>query len=126
MSRKRGEGGPRDAEGDENPVSYQLHADETAADAPVGKSSDFDDERVPLSPSRAVIPHPEMFRNESEGDNAADADDDESYEEREMTLQELMYSSSSFYAIVVPGKSEVMFEVSTVCKNMANTGNCLG
>mmetsp|Transcript_19870 Transcript_19870/g.43152 ORF Transcript_19870/g.43152 Transcript_19870/m.43152 type:complete len:580 (-) Transcript_19870:258-1997(-) len=102
MSRKRGEGGPRDAEGDENPASYQLQTDENAADNPVEKNNDVDEERLPLSPSRAVIPHPELFRDESEGDNAADSGDDESYEEREMTLQELMYSSSSFYAIVVP------------------------
>jgi len=91
MNRKRGEGGSLDPGADEPPASYQLQTDETTATMKDG-------EQVPLSPSRAIIKHPEIFRDES-GENDDDA---ESYEEREMTLQELMYSSSSFYAIVIP------------------------
>ena len=92
MNRKRGNGGPREPDAEEPPASYQLHTDE-----PIAKV----EEQVPLSPSRAMIRHPDIFRDESE--DTTDKDDD-SYEEREMSLQELLYSSSSFYAIVVPGE----------------------
>jgi len=57
------------------------------------------EERVPLSPSRSGVRNADIFRDET---GASDDDDAESYEEQEMTLQELMYSSSSFYAIVTP------------------------
>lgn len=67
----------------ETPTDYQLH------------SGSSEEERVPLSPSRRAK-KADIFRDES------GVDDDASYEEREMTLQELLYSSSSFYAIVVP------------------------
>jgi len=70
-------------EAEETPANYELHTD--------------DEETVPLSPSRRKK-RPDIFRDESGGDD----DDEGSYEEREMTLQELMYSSSSFYAIVMP------------------------
>ena len=60
-----------------------------------------DEERLPLTPSRRTAKRPDIFRDESAPNEDDDAD---SYEEREMTLQELMYSSSSFYAIVVPGE----------------------
>jgi hypothetical protein len=40
--------------------------------------------------------------NNERGDDG-DEDDDDSLEGYDMTLQELMYSTSSFYAIVVPG-----------------------
>lgn len=69
----------------ETPTDYQLH------------SGSSEEERVPLSPSRRAK-KADIFRDES------GVDDDASYEEREMSLQELLYSSSSFYAIVVPGK----------------------
>lgn len=59
------------------------------------------EERVPLSPSRSGVRNADIFRDET---GASDDDDAESYEEQEMTLQELMYSSSSFYAIVTPGE----------------------
>jgi presenilin 1 len=70
----------------EAPANYKLHTD------------GGDEEQVPLSPSRKSK-RPDIFRDENK---AGEDDDDESYIEREMTLQELMYSSSSFYAIVVP------------------------
>ena len=69
---------------------------DAAASAPIQDATD--EERVPLSPSRKMGKRPDIFRDENEDDDA------ESYEEHEMTLQELMYSSSSFYAIVVPGE----------------------
>ena len=72
----------------EPPANYRLH------------TNGVDEEQVPLSPSRKSK-RPDIFRDESK---AGEDDDDESYIEREMTLQELMYSSSSFYAIVVPGE----------------------
>ena len=56
------------------------------------------EETVPLSPPRENNGRPDIFRDENNGDDG----DDESYVEGEMSLQELMYSSSSFYAIVVP------------------------
>lgn len=99
MNRRRGEGEPRDPEGDENPSAYKLHTDGNFDDAPATMKDVIDEERVPLSPSHAIVRHPEIFRDEPEG---GDATDDSSYEEREMSLQELLYSSSSFYAIVVP------------------------
>ena len=68
---------------------------DAAASAPIQDATD--EERVPLSPSRPTVKRSDIFRDENE-------DDAESYEEHEMTLQELMYSSSSFYAIVVPGE----------------------
>lgn len=74
-------------EAEETPANYELHTE--------------DEETVPLSPARRKK-RPDIFRDESGGDD----DDEGSYEEREMTLQELMYSSSSFYAIVVPGELE--------------------
>eukprot|EP00531_Pseudo-nitzschia_arenysensis_P001314 CAMPEP_0116145350 /NCGR_PEP_ID=MMETSP0329-20121206/16541_1 /TAXON_ID=697910 /ORGANISM="Pseudo-nitzschia arenysensis, Strain B593" /LENGTH=553 /DNA_ID=CAMNT_0003640939 /DNA_START=140 /DNA_END=1801 /DNA_ORIENTATION=- len=74
-------------EAEETPADYQLHTED----------GNVDEERLPLTPSRRKK-RPDIFRDESGGDD----DDAESYEEREMTLQELMYSSSSFYAIVVP------------------------
>ena len=83
--RNMNQGGIEPAGG--TPADYQLHADEQ------------DEEQVPLSPSRRSK-RSDIFRDETGGDD----DDDASYEEREMTLQELMYSSSSFYAIVVPGE----------------------
>ena len=74
--------------------SYQLHTDEAGATI----QDATQEEQVPLSPSRrSAAGRSDIFRDES-------GDDDESYEEREMTLQELLYSSSSFYAIVVPGE----------------------
>ena len=66
------------------------------------------DEEEPLSPQN----NQEVF-NDEPGDSqggAADDDDDESLEGYDMTLQELMYSASSFYAIVVPGKLLRMLE----------------
>jgi len=87
MNQSGGESGPQEPDGDDTGTAFAEMQDDAV------------EERVPLSPSRAVIRHPEMFRDESDG---GDAQDDASYEEREMSLQELMYSSSSFYAIVVP------------------------
>ncbi len=78
-------------EAEETPADYQLHTEE----------GNVDEERLPLTPSRRKK-RPDIFRDEAGGA------DDESYEEREMTLQELMYSSSSFYAIVVPGKQNLI------------------
>mmetsp|Transcript_18366 Transcript_18366/g.42370 ORF Transcript_18366/g.42370 Transcript_18366/m.42370 type:complete len:563 (+) Transcript_18366:161-1849(+) len=86
MSSRRGAGGGLEPEAGKN-----------SAAAPIQDA--VDEERVPLSPSRAIASRPDIFRDESAGN---EDDDAESYEEREMTLQELMYSSSSFYAIVVP------------------------
>lgn len=78
--------------GEETPASYRLHTDNAAP------ASNSDEERVPLSPSRAPVQHPEIFRDEPEG-----GDDEQSYEEREISLQELMYGSSSFYELFAPG-----------------------
>eukprot|EP00536_Pseudo-nitzschia_multiseries_P002229 jgi/Psemu1/322463/estExt_fgenesh1_pg.C_290046 len=100
MSRRGGESGPQEPEGDDTGTAYHLHTEDPAAANPMKMEGDIDEERLPLSPSRAMIPHPEIFRDESDG--GTNTPDDASYEEREMSLQELMYSSSSFYAIVVP------------------------
>jgi hypothetical protein len=81
-------------EADGTNATYQLHTDGGIQDA-------TEEEQVPLTPERAKGNRSDIFRDESA---ANDDDDAESYEEREMTLQELMYSSSSFYAIVVPGE----------------------
>ena len=97
MNRTRGTGGTLEPEADDTPPSYQLHTDQTTATMKDG----IDDESVPLSPPRENVRNPDIFRDESGDNNDDDAD---SYEEREMTLQELMYSVSSFYAIVVPGE----------------------
>ena len=61
------------------------------------RTNSSEEEKVPLSPSRRTK-RSDIFRDESE------MGDDASYEEHEMSLQELLYSSSSFYAVVVPGK----------------------
>jgi hypothetical protein len=96
MNRFRKEKGPREPEASETPSSYRLHTDNTA---PIKDAAN--EERVPLSPSRSGVRNSDIFRDET---GSSDDDDAESYEEREMTLQELMYSSSSFYAIVTPGE----------------------
>ncbi|KAL3938214.1 MAG: hypothetical protein SGARI_001830 [Bacillariaceae sp.] len=58
------------------------------------------DEAEPLSPQN----NQEVFNDEPGNSQGGDDDDDddESLEGYDMTLQELMYSTSSFYAIVVP------------------------
>jgi hypothetical protein len=61
------------------------------------------EEVEPLTPSNNNNNNQDVFRDEPEGDDDGD-DDGESYIDYDMTLQELMYSTSSFYAIVVPGK----------------------
>jgi hypothetical protein len=70
---------------------------------------DVPSEEEPLSPQN----NDDVFHDEpvdGDGDavnvergNENDDDDDDSLEGYDMTLQELMYSTSSFYAIVVPG-----------------------
>jgi hypothetical protein len=66
-------------------------------------NSDFvADESEPLTPRNNN--NRDIFRDEPEGGEDDDDDDDESLEGYDMTLQELIYSTSSFYAIVVPGK----------------------
>ncbi len=80
--------------------------------SPSGNGDITPDEVEPLSPQAA---NPEVFEDEPEDDdddgNDDDDDDDDSLEGYDLTLQELMYSTSSFYAIVIPGKSDlrVMF-----------------
>lgn len=63
------------------------------------------EETEPLTPSNNNNNNSrDIFRDEPEDDGDDDDDDDgESYVDYDMTLQELMYSTSSFYAIVVPG-----------------------
>ena len=57
-------------------------------------------EEEPLSPQN----NQESFHDEPGNSQGGDGDDDDdSLEGYDMTLQELMYSTSSFYAIVVPG-----------------------
>jgi hypothetical protein len=55
----------------------------------------------------------DIFRDEPEDDDDDD-DDGESYVDYDMTLQELMYSTSSFYAIVVPGKKRGILSFSRI------------
>ena len=62
------------------------------------------DEEEPLSPQNNQEVFNDEPGNSQGGDDDDDDDDDESLEGYDMTLQELMYSTSSFYAIVVPGK----------------------
>lgn len=77
------------------------------------------EEQVPLSPPRGNSGRHEIFRDETD---RTDDDDDGSYEEREMTLEELMYSSSSFYAIVVPVSiTMILSALAVVYINDANT-----
>ena len=73
--------------------------------AGAGAGHDDDDnegnEYEPLSPSRNPnAGRNDIFRDEPKHD---DDDDDEDPMVYEMTLQELLYSTSAFYAIVVPG-----------------------
>ena len=94
---------------------YQLATDEqvvTEVQAEsvfqkLGKWAGFatsNDEQQPLSPRGGTSNNnnQDVFRDEPSGDEDDD-DEDESLEGYDMTLQELMYSTSSFYAIVVPG-----------------------
>jgi hypothetical protein len=69
-------------------------------------ATDSNDEQQPLSP-RGNNNSQDVFRDEPGGDD--DDDEDESLEGYDMTLQELMYSTSSFYAIVVPGTIFFLF-----------------
>lgn len=75
--------------------NLNMNQEEIQADYQL-RTNSSEEEKVPLSPSRRTK-RSDVFRDESE------MGDDE-YEEHEMSLQELLYSSSSFYAIVVPGK----------------------
>lgn len=72
-----------------------------------GNEDDGDDdegnEYEPLSPNRAQGRNNnsnDIFRDEPTGEDDDDEDDPMVYE---MTLQELLYSTSAFYAICVPG-----------------------
>lgn len=66
---------------------------------------DNGDEYAPLSPTRSNgNDQNDIFRDEPDGDDEDDDEDDIDYE---MTLQELLYSTSSFNAIVAPGRSKM-------------------
>jgi hypothetical protein len=99
-------GAPRDP----TPTSAEHKNEENGQESSLwklgrlGKKSNEDavpDEEEPLSPQN----HQEVFNDEPESRQSEDDDDDDddSLEGYDMTLQELMYSTSSFYAIVVPG-----------------------
>lgn len=67
------------------------------------EEDEIPDESEPLSPrNNQEYFHDEPIGAEEDNDDD-DEEDDESLEGYDMTLQELMYSTSSFYAIVVPG-----------------------
>jgi hypothetical protein len=73
-------------------------------------TEDVPSEEEPLSPrnNNEDVFHDEIVGEDGddlnvEGGNENEDDDDDSLEGYDMTLQELMYSTSSFYAIVVPG-----------------------
>jgi hypothetical protein len=80
--------------------NFETDGNDNAA-ADDDNDDDEGNEYEPLSPTRGVGGSGnDVFRDEEAEERD---DDEESYEEYEITLQELLYSTSAFYAIVVPG-----------------------
>lgn len=83
-------------EDDSDVDAYRLHQQTEGTNRNQGGRGDTPQESAVAQPGRSQ----EIFRDEeSEGEY----DDDDGFD---MSLSELLYSTSSFYAIVVPGKKD--------------------
>ena len=92
---------------------YERRADPASRGRGRDRYGTTEDESVSESYRRPPSGHEEVPQDESAGvfrETSYEDEDDDGSEAFEMSLSELLYSTSSFYAIVIPGESSIRID----------------